>query len=439
MFKIGCAETMLEVPLFTELYGYGHFASRRNTGIYEPLFCRAFTFFDGTKRAVIIYSDLCTTDDLFARELRARIASKLRVNPEGIAIAATHTHSGPATASVSPDTSGIRNAEFISYWKETVLQTAQRAFLDEEEISSADTGKAPLEKPIGANRVEPEKNFTDPAIRWIRFKRADGSVKLLLHNHAAHGIADNGPLGTQVSSDWMGAANRFIREQNLADHALFLQGAAGDINTRATCGTEKRPGVGRELGEEYVRYLAADLTSGTPLALGKISFVLRTFEFPMAPQTPEELRKDAAFLRNKGKNDRERDYWAVNALRLEEMALLLEKGYDLGEDHDFQIIRMGDAEFFFIPGELYLEPGCEILDNAAAPHPFVVTLANGNGQYYFTEKSALRYPSIDCKMDKLFGFYEIYSYMHQLRFKYRNDIASFIVEKFRSLEKNEDL
>ena len=85
MFKIGCAESLLEVPLFAELYGYGHFASRRNTGVYEPLYARAVTFYDGTKRALIIYSDLCTTDTRFARELRAQIAGKLRINPEAIA------------------------------------------------------------------------------------------------------------------------------------------------------------------------------------------------------------------------------------------------------------------------------------------------------------------------------------------------------------------
>ncbi|MBR2372843.1 MAG: neutral/alkaline non-lysosomal ceramidase N-terminal domain-containing protein, partial [Lentisphaeria bacterium] len=226
MFKLGCAEAILEVPLFTELYGYGHYAGRRNVGVWEDLYCRAFSFFDGKKRAVIVYSDICTTDDQFARELRAQIASKLRINPEGIAFVATHTHSGPALSSSSPDTSGIRNAEFESYWKKTAVSVALKAFEDEEEIASADTGKAPLAKAIGTNRVEPEENFTDPSIRWMRFKRPDGSVKLIWHNHGVHGIADNGPNDNLVSSDWMGAANRIIRERKLADYSLFLQGAA---------------------------------------------------------------------------------------------------------------------------------------------------------------------------------------------------------------------
>ena len=438
MFKIGCAETKLEVPLFTELYGYGHYAARRSTGVREALYCRVFTFFDGKKRAVIVYSDICTTDDQFARELRAQIATKLRINPEGIAFVATHTHSAPAVSSESPDTSGIRNAEFITYWKQTVVATALKAFMDEEEICTAEAGKAPLARPIGTNRVEPDKNITDPAIRWMRFKRCDGSVKLICHNHAVHGIADNGTLTRQVSSDWIGAANRMIREQALADYALFLQGPAGDINTRSACNTEKREEVGRELAAEYVSYLAEDLSKGSAFEPGKISFALKTYEFPTVYQTPAELRRDGDLLRARGRNDREKEYWGINAQRLDEMALLTEQGFDLGCWHDLQVIRIGEAELFFVPGEFYVEPGCELLEKANSRFPFVSTLSNGNGQYFFTEKSALRYPTIDCKAEKLFGFYEIYGYMHQLRYKYQNNICSFIINNLKEVEKATD-
>ena len=436
MFKIGCAEEELKVPLFAELYGYGHYAARRNTGVHEPLYCRAFSFNDGVRRAMIVSSDLCCTDDQFARELRARIATKLRINPEGIAFAATHTHSGPALYAESPDTSGIRNAEFRLCWETTVMRVALAAFLDEEEIGSADAGRAPLEKPIGKNRVEPEKNITDPAIRWVRFRRPDGSVKLLIHNHGVHGIADSGPLYYKVSSDWMGTANRLIREQGLAGYALFLQGPAGDINTRTTCAAEKKETVGAELGSEYVRYLAAGLSDGKALPLGEIGFALKTFEFPVVRQTPEELRADADSFRARGRNDRERDYWAVNAQRLDEMALLTEKGFDLGSCHDLQVIQLGGSEIFFIPGELYIEPGMALLEKAGgAGFPLAATVSNGSGQYFFTEKSGLRYPRASSTAEKLFGYYEIYGYMHQLRFRYRNDIASFVVDNLLALEK----
>ena len=434
MFKIGCSEQELKVPLFVELYGYGPYAARRNVGVHEPLYCRAFSLNDGKNRALIVYSDVCSTDDQYARELRAKIASRLRINPEGIAIVATHTHSGPALKADSADTSGIRNADFQEYWKRTVVSVAEQAYLNEEEIASADAGKASLAQPIGTNRVEPEKNITDPAIRWMRFKRADGSVKLLIHNHGVHGIADNGPVGKKVSSDWMGAANRIIREQKLAEYALFLQGPAGDINTRTSCAAEKRESVGYELAEEYVKYLADGLASGSAVNPEGISYQLKTFEFPTVKQTPEELRKDAMAFRSRGKNDLEKEYWKINASRLDEMALLAEKGYDLGSSHDLQIIRLGEAEFFFVPGELYVEPAMEILNGADSKYPFLATVSNGDGMYFFTEKSALRYPTPDCDAEKLFGYYEIYGYMHGLRFKYQNKITSFLFDSFKAME-----
>ena len=434
MIKIGCAEQKLEIPFFTELYGYGPYAGRRNTGVHEPLYCRAFSFFSGGKRAMIIYSDLCSMDDQYAREMRAVIASRLRINPEGIAFVATHTHSAPAMSADSPDTSGIRNADFPALWKRVVLKVADGAFRDEEEIASSDAGKVSLARPIGINRVDPENNVTDPAIRWMRFFRPDGSVKLLIHNHGVHGIADNGPLYKKVSSDWMGAANRIIRERKLAEYALFLQGPAGDINTRTSCAAEKSETVGSELAGEYVEYLAGGLSRGTPVDNDTIAFRLKTFEFPTVRQTPEELRSDAAAFRAKGKTDREKDYWAINACRLEEMALMAEKGYELGISHDLQIIRLGEAEFFFIPGELYIEPGIELLNGSAAKYAFAATLSNGNGAYLFTEKSALRFPTPFTPAEKLFGYYEIYGYMHQLRFKYQNHIASFIINSLKAME-----
>lgn len=435
MFKIGCAESVLEVPLFAELYGYGHFASRRNTGVHEPLYARAVTFYDGTKRALIIYSDLCTTDTRFARELRAQIAGKLRINPEGIAFAATHTHSGPALSAESADTSGIRNREFEQHWKTTVVSLACKAFENEEEIASADTGCACLDRPIGTNRVEPDRNVTDPGIRWVRFKRADGSVKLLIHNHAVHGIADGGALYYKVSSDWMGAANRMIKERSLAEFPIFLQGPAGDINTRTNQVAQNSRPTGSQLASEYLEYLERDFANGTPLALEKIRYVLRTFDFPTVYQTPEELRRDGDSLRARGRNDREKEYWGINAMRLDEMALLAEKGFDLGVNLDLQVIALGDAAFFFIPGELYIEPGMELLEKSAAKFPFAATVANGSGQYFFTEKSSRRYPEISCTAEKLFGFYEIYGYMHSLHFKYQDSICPFVISKLLGLEK----
>lgn len=434
MFRIGCAEQKLDVPLFVELYGYGPYAARRNTGTHEPLYCRAFSFYDGHKRAMVIYTDLCATDDQFAREMRAKIASRLRINPAGIAIVATHTHNAPALNNGSAETSGICSTAFEELWKAAVMRVAEEALLQEEEVTSAQAGKAPLERPIGTNRVNVETNVTDPAIRWMRFCRKDGSVKLLIHNHGVHGIADGGSLTAKVSSDWMGKANRLIREQALGDYALFFQGAAGDINTREYCKGPDSEDVGIRLASEYVRYLASDLENGQEVPLGRISFALETFEFPSIRQSAEELREDVKGFRPRGKSDKEIEYWEINARRLEEMALLVEKGYDLGNYRDLQVIRLGEIPFYFIPGEYFVEPGMELLKNSPSAHALIVSCANGAGRYYITEEVAERYPTAATEAKQLYGYYEYYGYMHGLAFKYQKNVAQFIIDTLLKME-----
>ena len=96
MFQVGSAEEILNVPLFAELYGYGPFHGRRNIGVHDLLYCRAFFFRDDNGgRAMIIYSDLCITPDSYAHEMREKISQTTGISPDCIAFVATHTHSGP--------------------------------------------------------------------------------------------------------------------------------------------------------------------------------------------------------------------------------------------------------------------------------------------------------------------------------------------------------
>ena len=437
MFKIGCAEQELKVPLFVELYGYGPYAGRRNIGTVEKLYCRAFSFFDGEKRAVIIYSDICTTDDVIAGELRLKIAAKLCISPESIAFAATHTHSAPAISYISPDTSGIRNYEFIEYYKRMVLEVAEQSFANEEEINSADAGAAVPAEALSYNRVDRKTNITDPAIRYMRFKRADGSVKLLIHNHGIHGTSDNGSLYRYVSSDWMGKVNRFVRERGIAEFSLFLQGPAGDMMPARDCNKDKDENAAAKLADEYIAVMEKDFADAKSLNFENISFSLKNFEFPTVRQSAAQLRADAEALRKRGKTQQERDYWAINAQRCEEMAMMVEKGNSLASYHNLQIITLGDAQFMFVPGELYVEAGIELLKKSAAEYPFIVTVSNGNGRYFFTQKSAELYPDIN-SAGELYGYYEIYGYMHALKFKYQNNITDFIIKSFKKMEESKN-
>lgn len=426
--KVGVAEKVLDIPLFAELYGYGPYCERRQMKINDPLYVRAVSFFDGKRRALIIYTDTCSTDDGYAREMRAKLATKFALDPDGIAFVATHTHSAPALSSGNVMSSGIAVPEYQETWKRAVMETAGEALAHEEVIAEVRAGRAPLKTPIARNRVDREKNITDPVVRWVKFAKADGSVKLLIHNYGCHGICCNGKMFKVVSADWMGCANKLIKERKLAEMPLFLLGAAGDINPIKTC-----LDTGNEFGNEetaapYIESLAADLERGEKIDASEISFTLNNVEIPTVRQTPEELRADAKSLRDTDAR-LGTHYWERNANRLDEMAFLAENGRDLGYRADFQFIKIGDFGIFFIPGEPYTCIAQEIFRRAKVKYPLLATVSNGNGAYFFSEEIARRYPDAKSKDDRVFGFYDIYLYMHRHHFKYVDSIADFIVEQ----------
>ena len=430
MFKAGCAEKVLKVPLFIELHGYGFFAGRRNIGTCEDLYCRAFSFYDGSNRAMIIYTDSLYVNDAYARELRNKIAAAYSIHPEYITFVATHSHSTPPLYRKGFCGFGIPDPDYQDYWKRTVLEVADAAFYDEEEIDHAEAGKAPLAQKLGRNRVEVEKNITDETIRWVKFIRPDGSCKILLHSHGIHGIATNGPMYKVASSDWAGAANRMIKEQKLADMPLFMLGPCGDINTAFSMRTNPELGnAANYIGSCYVEDLKKSMAQG-----GKkindltIRSVIKTVRMPVVKQTIEELAADAEIFRAIDA------YEAERANRIDEMIQRIKKGDDLTKTHDFQVLRIGELSFLFIPGEYFIEDGNGIMENSEAEYAFAVTVANGNGGYYPSENCMKRYPKPGGGTYG-FGYYEIYGYPQSHSYKYPDDIAAFVAKTLLDLEK----
>ena len=433
MFKIGCSEAVLAVPLFTELYGYGPFQGRRNLGVHDPLYCRAVFFDDGKNRAMVISSDLCTMDQLYSAELRAVISHRYHIAPECIAFTATHTHSGPALGKFCGIGFGEPDPRFQDIWKTTVIEVAAKAVRDPEEIAEAEAGRGPMSRKLGQNRVEPEKNATDEYIRWIRFLRKDGSCKLLLHSHGIHGIAMNLPFNKVVSADCMGAANRKIKERKLASMPLFFLGPCGDVNTYTSCHVLQNDTAADVIADQYMADLEKSLQSdGEKITDLTIRGTFKTCEMPVVEQSAESLRRDAEIFDPISKQ---------HAFRLTEMAVALEHGADLRVMNDFQVIRFGkDISFLFIPGEYFVEDGAALMSRSQAKYSFAVTVANGNGQYFPSEADMKRYPNIqsalDCPNNCRFGFYEIYGYPGQHRFKYQDHIAEFVADNLLTMEKS---
>ncbi len=429
--KFGAAENIVEVPLFAELGGYGPFRGRRNIGVRDPLWCRVLTFNDGTRRNVIVVSDMISSGQLPCRLLRTELAEMYALYPESVMFVATHTHSG-ACISCCDIGYGEANPEFLANWRATVKKTVGEAIRNEEEVR-AFAGKAPIRKPIGSRRTTSSDKHTDPEIRFVKFVRKDGTVKTLLHNHAMHGVVFGPQL--MVSADWMGDANAKIKKRGLAEIPCFLYGTAGDINV---IWTHKKPEE-RHLnldwiGTSYTDDLEAGLADAQEIELGPCKAVLNAVELPTEEVNAQVYRETAEKLLEKLPSPHEKLLKYIHD-RMIEMAVLAEHGHDFRVIRDLQVLKMGDLAVAAVPGEPFLAVGEEIRAKAKAKFPLAVSVANGDAGYYPTREMFEQYPTMfDCDDFGAFGFYEVWFGPGLLRPKFKPCIVEFLTSTLLEME-----
>lgn len=415
---LGCASREIPVPLFTELYGYGPFLGRRNRGILDPLHCRVASFRDGVVRLIIISNDLVTMDPGRVQEVRTVLCQRLGMPPECIMICGSHTHSGPT---ISPGIGwGELNPQFVETWKETAVATALDAVADECPATLT-VGSVPLSQPLGYNRVSPG-GPTDPDIRWICCRDESGGTKLLIHNHGMHGVVFGSKM-LLVSADWPGAVNQRIIDAKLAHNVLFLQGPAGNINTKPCCvGLEEGRPVLADIAEKYVAGLSAGLQNGTDVSASPLSADMVSVSMPCRDVDPEFLRKTAAQLREVGG-------MAYQSDRMEEMAIYMEAGGETDITAAFQVLRIGDICIYAVPGELFVELGMQLLARSPGKRPLIATLANDNLRYIPTPEAFAANPEIVTEK-RGYGYYETqFTGYGRFRSAFKPNVGPFLVER----------
>lgn len=431
---VGAAESIVDVPLFAELGGYGPFRGRRNIGVRDPLYCRVLTVNDGNRRNVVVITDMIASSQLHCRLLRMELAEEFSLFPESIMFAGTHTHSGPSLASCDVGY-GEPSAQFAENWRAAVKANLRGAIANEEAVRVF-CGKAPIRKALGSRRTMGGDKHTDPHIRFVKFCRPDGSVKVLLHNHAMHGVVFGPQL--YVSADWMGDANRKIKERKLCEIPLYLYGTAGDVNVIWTHQGAERDKNLDWISESYTNDLENALNECEEIPLFKVQSVLKSIELPTEKVVADEYRSVAEVLQEKAQKGLG-DVKLLNFIhdRMIEMAVMAERGHDFRVIRDFQIFRMGELEIFAIPGEAFLQIGEELMAKAKGRFPLALSVANGDSGYFPDREMFERYPSVfDCDDFGAFGFYEVWFGPGQLRAKYKPEISAFIVEQLLELEKS---
>jgi len=366
---VGVAAVEVGVPPGTPLAG---FAARRqpSAGVHDPTTVRAVVI--GTVALVAV--DVCVLHEDTCATVRGRVADVATA----CVVAATHTHSGPCAGRgrVGQHAAAVHD-DVVAAAEHAVRRAhAGRRACAVEYTESRNPG-------VGANRRHPGRPV-DLRLQGLRFRDAtNGRVVGHLVVFPCHPVVLDA-ANLLVSADYPGQVRSVLESGDPGSVAVFLTGAAGDINTGHRAEDSYRAaGTGLRTYREAERV-------GTVLAVasrgaahhpvggeGRASVVTEEVDVPLLPVDRDRVRRDLArWTTERGEADADRaallGVWISWARRV--------LGGALPERSVWRArvtaIRLGDVTVVTLPGEPFLASAEQV---QAASSTTVIVLGYSDG------------------------------------------------------------
>ncbi len=294
LLPVGVAAVDITPEQPIRLTGYGNRATP-STGVGQRLWAKAIAI-GGDRPAVLIAVDLIGVPLRLTTELAGRL-ERAGVPRAQLAIAATHTHTGPSLSGVLPFifSTPLTPAEQVAVerYSTGLVDRLERAAL----AALADRRPARLAWGQGSAAFAANRRVLKDG-KWVTFgvapgapvdhdlpiltaRAPDGTLRAVLANYACHATTlearDN-----IVHGDWPGAAKVLIEQRHPGAVALITVGAGADANPDPRGGgppTADRHG--REVADEVDRLLGTALRPVTTAPSGGMRLIdLRLHEMP---------------------------------------------------------------------------------------------------------------------------------------------------------------
>jgi len=370
--RAGWGRADITPPAGVDLSGYGFYLDRRAERVLDPLWARALYAENGPDRLLVISCDLLSLSLEFCDAVRAGLGRRFDLPPQNILIAATHTHSGPATHPMLG--LGEPDAGYMGRLPRLLEEAASRAIEDASE-TSVSFGTEICE-PIGYNRRLKSFGDIDPVLRVAVFQRSQ-TEDIYLLNYACHPVV-LGP-GPAVSADWPGALSGAV--EAAGGRGLFLQGFCGDIdpvtnwNAWGEGGEEDLRLIGQILGQRALRARKQARLETVPTLAARekrIALPLRVF-------SNEEIDRRGEALLAQGKVfprvERVVAEWTRRAKAEPASEVLV----------PLQALAIGGIRILALPGEVFCRYGLAL--QKKWPRLIAAGCANGNAGYVPTEEA----------------------------------------------------
>ncbi len=428
-FSVGFGRVNTNPEMGTALGGYGTQLTRVATQIdtYE-LYATVVAITDENGETVLlIATDLCNVSE---NEIvfRQAVGDAVGVPADNIIISASHSHSTPDMSYFSNDL----NKEYIYAFSDKLIIAATQAMADRKsatmQVGSFEANgmnfyrhysyvENGVTKYFGDNFGTLTYNSTtkhvgeaDPTMHLVRFVR-DGK-DILLSNWRAHPHRTGGAEKGLVSSDTVGVLRYYV-EKNLDVNFIYMQGAAGNVNTVSRLSSVNHGLTYTAYGEKLATMIQNNLSCLKTYTPGTFQIDNNQYVATLDAPTEEELQA-ALEVYNYiygGEHDEE---FPTMASRTEyckkfgydsiyEVRTTVSRGNrgDGTETLNINTISLGkDLAFFSAPNELWDTVSVEIEESS----PFTTTLcfgyANGSNGY-------LHYQMVDD-----YKAYEVYNHRY---------------------------
>lgn len=232
--EAGLAKVEITPSVSMPMYGYANRKCGPSNGTHDPLFAKVLVLRDGPSMLGIVTADL---GSLVSPRLHEE-AGRRGIRP--LLLAASHSHSTPAF--LPPSVPTEQGAPYLREVEDKILAALDQA---RQSLFPARFGIGRGQIQAGYNRLLLREDGraralfdnleriplgpVDPEFMILRVDDRAGQPKAILTHYATHSVV-LGSTNCKYSADYPGVLQSTVEAAFPGAQAMFVQGAAGDIN-----------------------------------------------------------------------------------------------------------------------------------------------------------------------------------------------------------------
>lgn len=405
--RAGAAQLDITPLLGTALAGSFH--PRPAQDVDDPLYAKALVLESGATRLAIVALDLISILRQDVQTIRALVAERVGIPPQNVMIGCTHTHTGPATRSSHSVTRDESYMEWLVYRVADSVQMAARRLRpvriawgkgEQHDISFCRRyrmrdGTVRMNPGRGNPDIVEPTSPIDPTVGVLYVEDLDGRPVAVLAQFSLHYVGTDNSHA--ISADYYGHFAAVMRRHlGEACLPLLLNGTSGQINNVNPFDPNQ------ERGHAQARRVASALAGEVLKVMGRMRLqetavlgaLATEVELRRKEVTEEDVRIAQQILAGNdplpGKGpfsyvvgqpipEALRPVYAAHVPRLYAMPPTITS--------EVQVLRIGESAWVALPGEIFVEIGLAIKQQAPVPDTFVVGLANDSLGYIATDKA----------------------------------------------------